>query len=308
MAPLVKSPVVAPEKLAANQANGKQSHGPATEAGIERIGAANTRHGFYSKAPGAEKRALGEDPEQYERLYDSLLADWQPENEYQTSLVRRMARLMWRLERFDRIQESLMVYQVQALDHDIARDLSELTAKHEQVVPRLRALMLAIDANKFQTTADVVQCLRDIYGEAPTGTGFEIMSRAWRRLPAGTAFAGDAGTRAADVGLAIAAGSGRDVLRAEIRVLLREEIRAREAAFELRRAELAETSTAFRDTMLIPNHPQMAYLLQSKDSDLRQLRFVTDLLMELKAKKTSPASPGATSPEAEIERDIPRCS
>jgi hypothetical protein len=308
MPSLVKSPVVTPEKLAANQANGKQSHGPATEAGIERIRAANTRHGFYSKAPGAEMRALGEDPEQYERLYDSLLADWQPENEYQTSLVRRMARLMWRLERFDRIQESLMVYQLQALDHDMARDLRELTAKHEQVVPRLRAFMLALDGNKFHTTGEIVQCLRDIYGEAPRGAGFEIMSRAWRLLPAETAFAGAVGEKAADVGLSIATGSDRDVLRAELRILLREEIKAREAAFELRRTELGEMTAAFRDTMLIPKHPYMAYLLQSKDSDLRQLRFVTDLLMKVKAKKPAPASADANNPaEAGTGRDIPRC-
>jgi len=289
--PLVKPPTLTPEKLAANQANGKQSHGPTTQEGIERIRAANTRHGFYSKGPAAEMRALGEDPEQYEQLYDSLLADWQPENEYQTSLVRRMARLMWRLERFDRIQESLMVYQLQALDHDRASDLRELTAKHERVVPKLRALMQALDANKFQSSGDVIEGLRGIYGELPTGTGFEIVSRAWRLLPEGTVFPGeaaDAAEKAATLGLTIATGSERDVLRAELRIVLREEIKAREAAFASHRAELAEMTPAFRDTMLIPRHPTMAFLLQSKDSDLRQLRFVTDLLLKLKARKSQP--------------------
>jgi hypothetical protein len=53
------APPLTPAKLAANQANGKQSHGPATQEGIERIRAANTRHGFYSKAPGSEMRLLG---------------------------------------------------------------------------------------------------------------------------------------------------------------------------------------------------------------------------------------------------------
>jgi hypothetical protein len=283
--PLVKPPTITPEKLAANQANGKQSHGPATQEGIERIRAANTRHGFYSRALSAEMRALGEDPEQYESLYNSLLADWRPENEYQTSLVRRMARLMWRLERFDRIQESLMVYQLEALDHDVARDLRELTANHERVAPRLRALMLALDANKFQANGDMIEGLREIYGELPQGTGFEILSRAVRLLPAGTVFPGEAAAHAASLGLTIASGSDRDVLRAELRILLREEIKAREAAFALRRAELAEMTPAFRDTMLIPKHPKMAFLLQSKDSDLRQLRFVTDLLLKLKARK-----------------------
>jgi hypothetical protein len=61
---LVKSPELTPEKLAANQANGRQSQGPATPKGVERIRAANTRHGYYSKAPGAEMHLLGEDKEE----------------------------------------------------------------------------------------------------------------------------------------------------------------------------------------------------------------------------------------------------
>jgi hypothetical protein len=295
--PLVNSPTLTPEKLAANQANGRQSHGPAhgpaTQEGIERIRTANTRHGFYSKAPGSEMHLLGEDPEQYERLYESLVADWEPENEYQTSLVRRMARLMWRLERFDRIEESLMVYQLQALDHDVARDLRELTALHERVVPRLKALMQALDANKFQANGDIIEGLRGIYGELPTGPGFQILSRTWRLLPAGTVFPGDAAAQAATLGLTIAEGSERDVVRAELRIALRDEIKAREAAFELRRAELTEMTAAFRDTIMIPKHPKMAFLLQSKDSDLRQLRFVTEMLMRTKARKPAPASPGS---------------
>ena len=55
---LVKSPVVTPEKLVANQADGHQSHGPVTPEGLDRARAARLRHGYYSKAPGAELRVL----------------------------------------------------------------------------------------------------------------------------------------------------------------------------------------------------------------------------------------------------------
>jgi hypothetical protein len=62
--PLVNSPTLTPAELAANRANGRQSHGqshgpahgPATQEGIERIRAADTRHRFYSKAAGPEMR------------------------------------------------------------------------------------------------------------------------------------------------------------------------------------------------------------------------------------------------------------
>jgi hypothetical protein len=99
LVPLVNSPTLTRAKLAANQANGRRSHGPATQEGIERIRAANTRHGFYSKAPGSEMRLLGEDPEQCTSVCTSRCRpDWEPENEYQTSLVRHMARLMYENE------------------------------------------------------------------------------------------------------------------------------------------------------------------------------------------------------------------
>jgi hypothetical protein len=101
---LIKRLMMTPEKLAPSQANGRQSQGPATPASLERlepVRAANTRHGYYSQAPGAQMHVLGEDPEEFERLLESLLAVWEPENEYQISPVRRMARLTWRLERAD---------------------------------------------------------------------------------------------------------------------------------------------------------------------------------------------------------------
>jgi len=95
---LVKSPELTPEKLAANQANARQSQGPATPEGVERIRAANTRHGFYSTAPGAEMHLLGEDKKEFEQSTESVVEAWEPQNDYQEGLVRRMARLMWRLE------------------------------------------------------------------------------------------------------------------------------------------------------------------------------------------------------------------
>jgi hypothetical protein len=70
---LVKSPEPTPEKLAANQANARQSQGPATPEGVERIRAANTRHGFYSKARGAEMHLLGEDKREFVRLDPAVI-------------------------------------------------------------------------------------------------------------------------------------------------------------------------------------------------------------------------------------------
>jgi hypothetical protein len=52
----------------------------------------------------------------------------------------------------------------------------------------------------------------------------------------------------------------------------------------------------FRDSMLAPKHPQAALLVRLGASDLRQLRFVSALLMRLKAEGRRPAE-GVEAPK-----------
>lgn len=62
---------------------------------------------------------------------------------------------------------------------------------------------------------------------------------------------------------------------------------------EQRRKELEDSPPAFRDSLLVPKQAQAALLVRLGDSDLRQLRFITDLLMKLKAgKQASGRRPG----------------
>ena len=291
---LVKSPELTAAKLAANQANGRQTHGPSAE-GIGRIRAANTRHGFYAQTPAADMRLLGEDPDEFERLVESLAADWQPENEYQIGLVRRMARLMWRIERYDRIQESLMIFQMECMDDNVAREVREEADAYERQVGVLKALVWALDSSKFASTSQQLDGLTGIYGKTPSGVGFDILLRAYRLLPVGlkgdharmreelaAKGAVDSVTLAIANNLDIATGSERDVVRAELCVLLRGEIKRMDEEHEGRHAELKKVSPAFRDSMLVPKHPRAEVIRRMQDSDLRQLRYVTDLLLKLK--------------------------
>jgi hypothetical protein len=103
---LVKSPTLTPQKIAANQANGRQSQGPLTTEGLERMRGSKIQHGFYSPLQEEALRTLGEDPAELNRLVESLEATWKPADEFQSRLVRRLARALWRLERSDRVQES----------------------------------------------------------------------------------------------------------------------------------------------------------------------------------------------------------
>jgi hypothetical protein len=340
---LIKKLFVSAEKLAANQSNGRQSQGPATPEGRERIRSANTRHGYYSQAPGAQMQVLGEDPEEFERLFESLRTVWEPENEYQTSLVRRMARLTWRLERADRAHEAMLVSQMETLERNIAHELRDAAARHDREVTRLRTLMQALDGNRFHSTEQDLEGLERIYGKVPTGVGLEILRRVYRLQsprsgnPANSADPGNPGNTAnsaefsdpedsegrpegntggsarkqagaprqagarkqAGNALTIATGAERDVLRAELRLLLREEIKRMDEDHEQRRAELEEITPAFRDSLLVPKQPQAALLVRLRDSDLRQLRFVTDLLMKLKGRGNKPAGDAEPPKSAE---------
>jgi hypothetical protein len=121
MASLVKSPEMTDEKLAANQANGRESHGPATPEGLERSADSRIRHGFCSKRGDEALRVLGEDPADLDRLWQSLRATWQPCDEFQERLVERLARAIWRLERSDRVQDSIAVKQVREMNRELDR-------------------------------------------------------------------------------------------------------------------------------------------------------------------------------------------
>ncbi len=56
---LVKSPRLTERKLAALRRNAKRSHGPATLEGLDRIRAAQLRHGLYAQAEGEALRSWG---------------------------------------------------------------------------------------------------------------------------------------------------------------------------------------------------------------------------------------------------------
>jgi hypothetical protein len=100
--PLVKKPVSTEAKIAASRRNGCLSQGAVTEEGKERIGAAQFRHGFYSKGEETALRGLGEDPAQFEELLAGLREEFTPAGALQRKLVTRLARVLLLVDRHDR--------------------------------------------------------------------------------------------------------------------------------------------------------------------------------------------------------------
>ena len=102
---LTKKPTMTAKRIAANKANGKLSHGPATPQGRERIRAANIRHGFYSQAEAVALACLGEDPADLERLRKNLHDHWESPSALREELAEHLAQVVWRWKRAGRMQE-----------------------------------------------------------------------------------------------------------------------------------------------------------------------------------------------------------
>jgi len=119
--------------LAAKRRNGRAGHGPVTTAGKARAVAARLLHGFYSSRQDEVMTALGEDPREFEELLKSLLQSFQPRPGLESQLVLRMARVLWRQRRADRVQDAA------ALRHVKTRTQTEQLALGPRLI-RVRAI------------------------------------------------------------------------------------------------------------------------------------------------------------------------
>jgi len=98
------------ENLAAHRANGQKTQGPVTPEGKANSAAANLRHGFYCQAPNRALTALGEDPEEYAGLMNSL------ENNLveglEDELKQRIGHAFCRMRRAERVQDGLALKRI----------------------------------------------------------------------------------------------------------------------------------------------------------------------------------------------------
>ena len=103
---LISKDNMSPEQIRADQANGRKSQGPVTEEGKMNIRRGHLKHGYYSQSFGESVAALGENREEYEALEADLVREWQPPNGFRRRLVKRLAQILWTLDRADRAQSA----------------------------------------------------------------------------------------------------------------------------------------------------------------------------------------------------------
>jgi flagellar biosynthesis/type III secretory pathway chaperone len=135
---LTKEREMTEESLAAHQANGRQSQGPVTPEGKAHSAAANLRHAFYSQSRAEVLLALGEQPEDYLSLMESLCEDLQPREGLESQLVTQMGETLWGMQRAQRMREGL------------ARKRIESRAMGEQVITTTHAAKAIENVEPFE--------------------------------------------------------------------------------------------------------------------------------------------------------------
>ncbi len=162
---LRKKPTITAKRVAASQANGRRSRGPATPQGRERIRDANTRHGFYSQAEGVALRALGEDPAEFDAVVEALIEKWQPANGFEELLVMRLARAIWGMERSHRMQEGYALRQ--AKDVSLGREdrLHAQMMRQKMTSASLQSLAQSVARQHYVTTPADLELMKSLHQE-----------------------------------------------------------------------------------------------------------------------------------------------
>jgi len=256
---LRKSPTVNSAALAANRRNATRSTGPRTAAGKSRARRNALRHGrrAASDVSCETMLALGENPEEFENLYQTLLRAYEPADPLWAKLVEDLAKLYWRRGRLERARDGLLRREMEALDVDQERrrleldrdfltaeeerradeeglcQLKDSPAKFRRILICLKEILEAVEARDF--TESSMPTFSTLYGKTPSWRASQIrrlmrwfVSRASEGAPA------DDGTYQLLLGLA------------------REEFQLVEREYELYRRAHTEVTPAARAARLIP--------------------------------------------------------
>ncbi len=162
---LRKKSTMTEESIAAHQANGRWSHGPATPEGRERIRAANTRHGLYSQAEAMALTCLGEDPADLERLRRNLHNNLQPPSPLEEELAEHLAQVVWRWRRASRMQEGFALRL--AKDANLTRDdrLHAQMMRLKITAETLRRLAQSVAQEDYITPREDLEIMKNLHQE-----------------------------------------------------------------------------------------------------------------------------------------------
>ena len=108
------------KQVAANRRNAKRSTGPKTAAGkaVSKLNA--VRHGLLAQTV----LLPDEDPEEFNELYDNLMAELAPVGEIESRLADRISACLWRLRRVGAIETGIFVVRERLFEEQLRQSSS----------------------------------------------------------------------------------------------------------------------------------------------------------------------------------------
>jgi hypothetical protein len=306
---LVKNPKMTEANRAAHRANGRKSRGATTPAGKERARAANLRHGYYSEIRDGAIVALGEDPARLRRLIDAAYDEWRPQSDYQSALAERTARLLWRMDRAERAQESLAIERVETLTQ--IKDGLTLRARRRylEMLDMLEFVHLFAGRPEFYATPNLVRDFTHTLGEPMGGLVQDVLklllqlrkpanfSQGAKTLPGDVAddedwqdyLSAEAPEEVTDWELPVpdqpvAEGEDREPLRLKLRALAGELEGDFRNSREMQKAA-GVLSGLDRDVMWAKAHQERALMRREEESCFREFWRLTTILINMQGRK-----------------------
>ncbi|HXX23494.1 MAG TPA: hypothetical protein VEO19_10110, partial [Terriglobia bacterium] len=113
-----KPPQLTPELLASARRNAQYSTGPHSEAGRQHSKLNALKHGERAAPENHYEvmRALGEDPQRFEKLKQELAASFGPGDALWDQQLEDLAKLYWRRNRIERMETGLMRRALEAVE------------------------------------------------------------------------------------------------------------------------------------------------------------------------------------------------
>ncbi|HUU14431.1 MAG TPA: hypothetical protein VM182_12100 [Terriglobia bacterium] len=256
---LRKSPTLDSAALAANRRNAAKSTGPRTAVGKARARHNALQHGRHAASDVSRETmlALGEDPREFENLYQSLLCAYEPADPLWAKQVEDLAKLYWRRGRLERARDGLLRREMETVDADQERrrleldrdfltteeerradeeglcQLKDSPAKFRRILICLKEILEAVEARDF--TESSMPTFRTLYGKYPSWSAARIRRlMRWFVSPPSEGAPPDEETYQLLLGL------------------VREEIQLVEREYELYRRAHSEVTPAARAARLVP--------------------------------------------------------
>ena len=173
-----------PAKVAANQANSLQSTGPVTPEGLDRVRQGRLQHGLRASDPRDVLAFLGEDPDEFDRYEQALFQKWQPRDAFEETLVRRIARNSWRVDRAARSQENTIAHELETLERDRASRAEDLARNAEGNLSSLHKLLEMNRKGGFTDAEAAMSAYWGVFGPNPSGRGGDVFNLMCQLSPA----------------------------------------------------------------------------------------------------------------------------